>query len=215
MRGRFITLEGIDGAGKSTQQAWLVKHLSGLGIQVQATREPGGTPLGEKLRELLLHREERLHPETETLLMFGARRQHLAEVIVPALEAGSWVVCDRFTDASYAYQAAGSGVSWKKVEQLEDWVQDGLQPDVTLYFDVMPGVGRIRSSRIKTPDRFEQEQSDFYERVRAGYLRRAREAASRIRVIDASRDIPTVQNDVIAALAPLMPRSSIRTGSNP
>jgi dTMP kinase len=204
MRGAFITLEGIDGAGKSTHLAWLEQFLKDRGVPVKMTREPGGTPLGEKLRELLLDRSQQLHPETETLLMFGARREHLAKVIAPALAAGSWVLCDRFTDATYAYQSGGSGVAWKKIELLEQWVQSGLQPDLTLLLDVSPEIGRLRTSRIKTPDRFEQERADFYERVRTAYTRRATEAPQRVALIDAGAPVEQVQQNLRAALEKLL-----------
>ena len=193
MRGKFITLEGIDGAGKSTHLKWLAAFLEKRGIPVRVTREPGGTGIGEKLRQMLLDGGQKLHPETEALLMFAARREHLAQVIVPALDAGTWVVCDRFTDATFAYQSGGSGIPWQRIEALEQWVQQGLQPDITLYFDVAPEVGRSRSGRIKTPDRFEQEQEDFYQRVREAYLRRAREHPQRIHLVDANADIPAIQ----------------------
>lgn len=196
MRGRFITLEGIDGAGKSTHLRWLARWLGRRGIRVTVTREPGGTKLGEKLRRLLLGGEERLHPETETLLMFAARREHLARVIVPALDAGRWVLCDRFTDATYAYQAAGSGVNWKKVGVLERWVQQGLQPDLTLLFDVSPELGRRRSGRVRKRDRFERERLAFYRRVRRAYLRRAREQRRRVRVIDAGQDLAAIRKEL-------------------
>ena len=193
MRGKFITLEGIDGAGKSTHLKWLAAFLESRGIPVRVTREPGGTEFGEKLRQMLLDRGQKLHPETEALLMFAARREHLAKVIVPALEAGTWVVCDRFTDATFAYQSGGSGIPWQRIEALEQWVQQGLQPDITLYFDVAPEVGRSRSGRIKTPDRFEQEQEDFYRRVREAYLRRAHEHPQRIHLLDAGAGISDIQ----------------------
>ncbi len=196
MRGKFITLEGIDGAGKSTHLEWLAGFLQGRGIPVRVTRDPGGTELGEKLRQILLDRNQRLHPETEALLMFGARREHLDKVIVPALESGVWVLCDRFTDATFAYQSGGSGIDWDRIEDLEQWVQQGLQPDVTLCFDVPPEVGRTRSGRIKSPDRFEQEQDDFFKRVREAYLRRAREHPERIRVIDASTGLAEIQKEL-------------------
>lgn len=192
MRGRFITLEGIDGAGKSTHLEWLARFLEGRGIRVTPTREPGGTPVGERLRELMLHSGAALHPETETLLMFAARREHIDKVIEPALASGAWVVCDRFTDATFAYQAAGSGVSWAKVEQLERWVQDALQPHVTVLFDVAPDVGLARAARGKRPDRFEREQLAFYERARQAYLKRARAAPDRVHVIDASRPLTDI-----------------------
>ena len=189
MRGRFITLEGIDGAGKSTHLEWLARFLEARGIRVTRTREPGGTAVGERLRELMLHSGAALHPETETLLMFAARREHIDKVIEPALASGAWVVCDRFTDATFAYQAAGSGVSWAKIEQLEGWVQDGLEPHVTVLFDVVPDVGLSRAARGKRPDRFEGEQLAFYERARQAYLKRAQAAPHRVHVVDASRPL--------------------------
>lgn len=192
MRGKFITLEGIDGAGKSTHLEWLARFLANRGIRVKVTREPGGTALGEKLRQLMLHGETRLHPETETLLMFAARREHLEQVILPALASGTWVACDRFTDATYAYQSGGSGIPWDKVAALEQWVQQGLQPDITVIFDVAPGVGRARAAKGKSADRFEREPGGFYERVRQAYLRRAREAPQRVHVIDAHAPIADV-----------------------
>ena len=192
MSGKFITLEGMDGAGKSTHLAGLAQVLRERGLTVRTTREPGGTALGEKLRQLLLDRDQRLHPETETLLMFAARHEHLDKIIRPALAAGAWVLCDRFTDATFAYQSGGSGVSWARIEALERWVHADLQPDLTVYLDVPPELGRARRDRIKAPDRFEQEAEAFFERVRAAYLRRAREAPARIRVIDASAMIPEI-----------------------
>lgn len=187
MRGRFITLEGIDGAGKSTHLRWIARFLRRRGLKVKVTREPGGTAVGEKLRRLVLGSKRALHQETETLLMFAARREHLDKVIVPALAAGRWVLCDRFTDATYAYQAAGSGVNWKKIGVLEQWVQEGLQPDLTILFDVSPAIGRRRAGRRKNPDRFEREKGAYYRRVRNAYLRRARGNPRRVRVIDSSR----------------------------
>jgi dTMP kinase len=203
MRGRFITLEGIDGAGKSTHLQWLKELLETRGMKVRATREPGGTLLGERLRELLLDREQQLAPETETLLMFAARREHLETVILPALDAGTWVLCDRFTDASYAYQSGGSGVAWTKVAQLEQWVHPGLQPDLTLLFDVTPELGRRRAQRGGTADRFEREEQAYFERVREAYLRRARAFPERMRIIDAGGSLDVVRKDleeVVAAL---------------
>src|SRR3954469_16821240 len=175
MHGKFITLEGIDGAGKSTHLAWLAAFVRERGITAVVTREPGGTGLGEKLRALLLDKNEAMHLETEALLMFAARREHIDKVIAPALARGDWLLCDRFTDATFAYQGSGRGADWARLRTLEEWVQGGLQPDLTLLFDVAPEVGRARAGRIKTPDRFEQERDDFYGRVREGYLRRARE----------------------------------------
>jgi dTMP kinase len=195
-RGKFITLEGIDGAGKTTQRAWLEQRLKSRGIALITTREPGGTPLGEQLRELLLATTTKPHPETETLLMFAARREHVDKVILPALEAGTWVICDRFTDATFAYQCGGSGVSWEKAEVLERWVHPVLQPDLTLFFDVDPEIGLGRAQRIKQPDRFEREAMSFYHRVRAAYLRRAAEHPDRIRRIDANRNPGDVQKEL-------------------
>jgi dTMP kinase len=192
MSGKFITLEGLDGAGKSTHLAGLAEALRRRGITVRTTREPGGTILGEKLRQLLLDRAQRLHPETEALLMFAARREHIEKVIRPALAAGEWVLCDRFTDATFAYQSGGSGVPWARIEALERWAQADLHPDLTVYLDVPPDVGRARRDRIKAPDRFEQEAEGFFERVREAYLRRARECPARIRVIDASAPISAI-----------------------
>lgn len=196
MHGKFITLEGIDGAGKTTHLTWLADFLRARGLAVTVTREPGGTRAGEQLRQLLLDRAQQLQPETETLLMFAARREHLDKVILPALKAGNWVICDRFTDATFAYQGGGSGVSWEKILELEKWVHGELQPDITVFFDVAPEIGRSRSSRIRSPDRFEQEEGAFYRRVREAYLRRAREHPGRIRVIDAGTDITKVQKEL-------------------
>lgn len=162
-------------------------------VVVRLTREPGGTALGETLRSLVLSPAQKLHPETETLLMFAARRAHLDEVILPALAAGSWVLCDRFTDATFAYQAGGSGVAWDKVGLLEQWVQAGLQPDLTLYFDVAPAVAKARAGAVRSPDRFEQERESFHGAVRSAYLRRAREFPTRIQVIDAKGSVEQVR----------------------
>ena len=185
-RGKFITLEGIDGAGKSSHLAWIPGFLQARGVAVTLTREPGGTPLGEKLRALMLDKNQQLHPDTEALLMFAARREHLDKVILPALDAGTWVVCDRFTDATYAYQSGGSGLQWDRISALEAWVQGELQPDLTLYFDVPAEVGKARTGAVREPDRFEQEGRTFFDQVRAGYLRRAREHPGRIAMIDST-----------------------------
>jgi dTMP kinase len=195
-------MEGLDGAGKSTHLASFVDLLRQRGKTVVQTREPGGTELGEALRELLLNRP--MHLETEALLMFAARRQHLAEVIVPALERGDWVVCDRFTDASFAYQGGGRGLSRGKLEQLETWVQGRLQPDLTLLFDLPTEVAHGRVLAMDRPlDRFEQEQNEFFVGVRAAYLDRARSSNKRIRIIDASRSVSEVHKeieDIVSAL---------------
>jgi dTMP kinase len=192
-RGRFITLEGIDGAGKSTQHAWLVEHLRAQGREVVATREPGGTPLGEKLRALLL--AEPMHLETEALLMFAARREHIDQVIEPALVRGAWVVCDRFTDASLAYQGGGRGLSLDKLETLARWVLGPLKPDLTLLFDapVEVAMQRLRAN-TPNPDRFEQEQQDFFERVRSAYLQIAASEPNRVRIIDARQTLDEIKN---------------------
>lgn len=194
IKGRFITLEGVDGAGKSTHLAWLTDVLRQRGIDVVVTREPGGTPLGESLREILLN--QRMHIETEALLMFASRREHLAEVIVPALQQGKWVVSDRFTDASFAYQGGGRGLAEAKLQTLEQWVQQGLQPDLTLLFDVPVEVARKRLSSTPVLDRFEREQHDFFERVRQAYLHRAAQFPQRIQVIDASRPLAEIQAEL-------------------
>ncbi|MDX5445670.1 MAG: dTMP kinase [Zoogloeaceae bacterium] len=199
-RGRFITFEGIDGAGKSTQIAAVVAQLAARGIAVEQSREPGGTPLGERLRELLLH--EPMHLETEAMLMFAARREHLAARILPALEAGKWVVCDRFTDATYAYQVGGRGLDAAKFAALEAWVHPGLQPDLTLVFDLDPAVAASRVANTGVaPDRFEREQRDFFVRVRNAYLERARAAPQRICVIAADRDPAAIRAEVEAVVA--------------
>jgi dTMP kinase len=185
VKGKFITFEGIDGAGKSTHVDWLAERLRGRGLTVHVTREPGGTALGEQLRELLLN--QTMHLETETLLMFAARREHLAQVIEPALKRGEWVVCDRFSDASYAYQGGGRGLERNKLHQLESWVHGHLQPDLTLLFDLPLDVARERIAVAnRSLDRFEQERADFHERVRHAYLERAHAHPERICVIDAS-----------------------------
>ncbi len=207
MRPRFITLEGLDGAGKSTQLVWVAEFLKTRGVPLCVTREPGGTVLGEALRNLLLDARQRFDPETEALLMFAARREHIDKVIAPALAQGSWVLCDRFTDASFAYQGGGSGVEWSKIEQLEHWVHGSLQPDLTLLFDVSPEVGRARAGAIKVPDRYEQEHSDFRDRTRAAYLRRARAHAERIRIVDGNLGVSEIQSKLEAILEPLLRES--------
>ena len=193
MRGKFITFEGIDGAGKTTHIAWFADFLRGQGVAVTLTREPGGTRLGERLRELILDRAEPLHAETETLLLFAARCEHLDKVILPGLAAGSWVLCDRFTDATYAYQSGGSGVPWARIAELERWVHRDIQPNATILLDLPPHVGRERSRGARLPDRFEREEHAFFDRVREAYLRRAREHPDRIRVVDASADMEAVR----------------------
>lgn len=195
MKGKFITFEGIDGAGKSSHVEWLAEVLRQRGHVVHVTREPGGTPLGEKLRELLL--SEQMHLETETLLMFAARREHLARLIEPALARGEWVVCDRFSDATYAYQGGGRGLDRAKFLALEHWVHDHLQPDMTLLFDLPLEVARERivlANRVL--DKFEQERADFHERVRQAYLERAHISPGRFRVVDANRPIHDIRKQL-------------------
>lgn len=192
MKGKFITFEGIDGAGKSSHVEWLAEFLRAKGKTVHVTREPGGTELGEKLRGLLLN--ESMHLETETLLMFAARREHLARVIEPALQRGEWVVCDRFSDATYAYQGGGRGLDKAKLHTLERWVHEHLQPDLTFLFDLPLDVARERivlANRVL--DKFEQERTDFHERVRQAYLERAHSNPSRIRVIDANVTLKNIR----------------------
>lgn len=192
MKGKFITFEGIDGAGKSSHVEWLAEWLRAKGLTVHVTREPGGTKLGEKLREMLLN--DPMHLETETLLMFAARREHLAQVIEPALARGEWVVCDRFSDATYAYQGGGRGLDRAKFLTLEHWVHGHVQPNLTLLFDLPLEVARERialASRVL--DRFEQERADFHERVRQAYLERAHANPSRMRVIDANHGLDDIR----------------------
>lgn len=192
MRGKFITLEGIDGAGKSTHHAWLVDFLKSRGKDVVPTREPGGTPLGEKLRALVL--SEPMHLETEALLMFAARREHLDKLILPALASGKWVVSDRFTDASYAYQGGGRGLAAEKLKALEDWVQAGFRPDLTLVFDLPTEIALERLAGTgHPPDRFEQETRAFFERVRQTYLVRARAEPDRIKLVDSTKSLEKIQ----------------------
>lgn len=201
MTAKFITLEGMDGAGKSTHITDIIKALSARGVEVVSTREPGGTELGERLRELLLH--EAMHPETETLLMFAARREHIANVIAPALARGAYVLSDRFTDATYAYQCGAKGVLASKIEQLELWVQESLQPDLTLLFDVPVEVSMQRLSAARTPDKFERESAEFFTRIRNAYLQRAQKNPARFKVIDSNRPLDEVAQSVAQAIASL------------
>jgi dTMP kinase len=196
--GRFITFEGIDGAGKSTHIGFVTDLLKDAGKTVVSSREPGGTPLGEKLRDLLLH--EKMDLETEALLMFASRREHIAQVIEPALARGDWVLSDRFTDASFAYQGGGRGLPLAKLEQLERWVHPRLQPDLTLLFDVPLEVARERLDATRTLDKFESEEAAFFERCRNEYLRRALESSGRIVVVDSTRSIDEVRASLRAAL---------------
>ena len=205
MTGKFITFEGIDGAGKSTHLAWFAQQLQAKlapqGKKVVVTREPGGTPLGERLREVLLH--ERMHLETEALLMFAGRREHIAEVIQPALDAGDWVISDRFTDATFAYQGGGRGLAIDRLEVLERWVQQGLQPTKTILFDLAPEIAAARLADARTPDKFEAESAQFFLRTRAEYLRRATAEPDRFVVLNANRERTDIQKDLENLLATL------------
>ncbi len=190
-RGKFITLEGMDGAGKSTHIPNIIAALKARGVEVVSTREPGGTKLGEQLRTLLLH--DAMHPETETLLMFAARREHIASVIEPALKRGAYVLSDRFTDATYAYQCGAKGVAAAKIKQLEKWVQGSLQPDITLLFDVPVEISMTRLSTAREPDKFEREDAKFFEKLRQAYLTRAKEDPARFRIINANQALDKVK----------------------
>ena len=197
--GKFITFEGIDGAGKSTHVGSVAAQLRASGKTVVTTREPGGTPLGEKLRELLL--QEPMHLETEALLMFASRREHISQVIAPALARGEWVISDRFTDASFAYQGGGRKLSLEKLAVLEQWVHPDLQPDLTLLFDVPLEVARQRLDADRTLDKFEKEKQDFFAATRAAYLQRAAQFPARIRVIDSTQSIAAVNAEIDALIA--------------
>jgi dTMP kinase len=201
-RGLFLTLEGVDGAGKSTHVDWIVSHLRELDVNVVSTREPGGTPLGEKLRDLLLH--EPMHLECETLLMFAARAEHLKSVIEPALNRGDFVVCDRFTDATFAYQGGGRQLGYDKVAALENWVHPNRQPDRTWLFDVPLSVARERLNRTRDQDRFEKEADSFFERTREVYLQRANKAPERFRIIDSTQSIDEIRLQLAEDISSLL-----------
>lgn len=198
----FISLEGIDGAGKTTHLQWIADYLRAQGAKVVLTREPGGTPLGESLRSLLL--SEPMHIDTEALLMFAARREHIAQVIAPALVRGDWVVSDRFTDASFAYQCGGRGIAESRLQVLEAWVQQGLQPDLTLLFDVEVAIAHQRVRTHSQPDRFEQEQLDFFERVRAMYLQRAAQYPARFGIVRTDQTIEAIRSELTTLIQPLL-----------
>jgi dTMP kinase len=211
-QGLFITLEGGEGAGKSTQLAYIRQRLEESGVTLHVTREPGGTPLGERIRELLLdHRQTGMASDTELLLMFAARAQHLAERIRPALAAGEWVLCDRFTDATYAYQGGGRGIDPQRISVLEKWVQGTLRPDLTLLLDLPVAVGMARANGRGELDRFEREQQAFFERVRASYLAQAEREPGRYRVLDASQSIEDVQRQIDAVLNPFLAVHAVKS----
>ena len=199
--GQFITVEGTEGVGKSTNMAFIESWLKEAGKELVITREPGGTALGEKLRAVLLDaKEQSMSDDTELLLMFAARAQHLQEVILPALDAGKWVLCDRFTDSTYAYQGGGRGIELSRIAQLEQWVQGERRPDMTLILDLPIDVGLERAGKRSEPDRFELEKHDFFNKVRQTFLQRAAESPKRYAVIDASPSIDVVQQSIQAVL---------------
>lgn len=203
MPGRFITIEGVEGVGKSTNLGFVAATLQAAGHTVRLTREPGGTPLGERVRQLLLHGDAPVDPLAELLLMFAARAAHLREVIEPALAAGEWVVCDRFTDATYAYQGGGRGLPETAIATLETLVQGSRRPDLTLLLDAPPEVTDPRLRARAPADRFEQEAAAFFARVRASYLARAAREPGRVRLIRTDRPLPEVQADIARALGPV------------
>ncbi len=193
-RGKFITVEGIEGAGKSSNLEFIKHLLESSGKEVLYTREPGGTPLGEEVRDLLLgHRHTGMADDTELLLMFAARAEHLEQKIIPALDAGIWVLCDRFTDASYAYQGGGRSINKERIRTLEEWTQGALRPDLTILLDLAVQIGLERAGKRSEPDRFEKEEMQFFERVRQAYLQIAWDEADRVKVVDASNPLYEVQ----------------------
>jgi dTMP kinase len=193
-RGRFITVEGVEGAGKSSNLEFIKHLLENAGKEVLYTREPGGTPLGEEVRSLLLgHKHTGMADDTELLLMFAARAEHLEQKIKPALEAGIWVLCDRFTDASYAYQGGGRGIDKERIRSLEQWTHGDLRPDLTLLLDLSVEIGLERAGKRSAPDRFEKEEMQFFEAVRQAYLQIAWDEADRVKVVDASNPLYEVQ----------------------
>lgn len=200
-RGKFITIEGGEGAGKSTNIAFIRTFLEQQNITVIETREPGGTVLGEQIREILLdNKSQDMADDTELLLMFAARAQHIKEVIEPNLQKGNWILCDRFTDATYAYQGGGRGIAMQRIADLETWVQNSLRPDLTLVFDLPVDVGLQRAGKRSTPDRFEQEDLDFFNRVRSTYLQRASARPDQYAVIDATPQLEQVQQQIVQVL---------------
>ena len=201
MSGCFITVEGIEGVGKTTNIEFIEKLLRDAGKEIVLTREPGGTPLGEDVRELLLgHKHDGMSRDAELLLMFAARAEHLAKVIKPALDAGKVLLCDRFTDATYAYQGGGRGFDTAPIEVLENLVQADLRPDLTLLLDVSVEIGLDRAGKRSEPDRFEKEQHDFFERVRQTYLQRSQAEPERVKVVDASQSLQNVQSQIAGIL---------------
>lgn len=214
LRGKFITLEGGEGAGKTTSRTYISEFLRQQKIAALETREPGGTEVSEAIRNVLLDTAlPSMHADTELLLMFAARNEHLKKKIIPALQAGTWVICDRFTDATYTYQGYGRALDQQRIATLETWVQDSLRPDYTLLFDidVATGMQRVknRSELLSmTKDRFEQEKVDFFERVRSGYLKRAQQYPDQYRIIDAAQDLPQVQRQLVIILQAIISNAS-------
>ncbi len=209
MTGRFITIEGTEGAGKSSNIGFVQATLEAAGKTVVLTREPGGTPLGEAIRDLLLdHRGDGMAADTELLLMFAARAEHIAHRIRPALHQGQWVLCDRFTDATYAYQGGGRGIDVERIAALEHWVQGNLRPDLTIFLDVSVEVGLARARRRSSPDRFEREERAFHEAVRAAYLRIAAREPARVQVVDATQPLARVQAGLRRVLDAFLARAS-------
>jgi len=206
MNSKFISIEGIEGAGKSTQLAFIQRYLSENGKQLTVTREPGGTDLGEKIRSLLLTpTESGMAVDTELLLMFSARAEHVSQIIKPALSRGEWVLSDRFTDATFAYQGGGRGIDQQRISELAQWTLNGLQPDLTLLFDLPVELGQQRVlTRNEGIDRFEQEKVDFFEKVRNCYLQRAHQEPQRIKIIDASQSIADIEVQITTILKPLL-----------
>lgn len=197
MRGKFITIEGGEGVGKTTNMEYIENYLSNKNIKLIVTREPGGTELGETLREIMLDpAQDNICADTELMLMFAARAQHLFQKIIPALEDGIWVLCDRFTDATYAYQGGGRGIELSRIEILENWVQGQLRPDLTILFDMPVELGIARAASRSDPDRFEREKLDFFERVRTTYRERAQQNTPQYKIIDAGKNLKEVQNQL-------------------
>jgi len=204
-QGKFITIEGGEGAGKSTNIAFIKNYLQQEGKDVILTREPGGTPLAERIRDILLDKNETdMCSDTELLLMFAARAQHLYEVIHPAVNKGQWVICDRFTDATYAYQGGGRGVATERIAQLENWVQSDFRPDMTIIFDLSVEVGLQRANNRSEPDRFEQENIEFFNRVRNAYLERAKQNPEHYAIVNAEPDLDSVQKNLLQVLEKLV-----------
>lgn len=212
-KGCLITIEGVEGVGKSTALLFIETQLKTAGIEFVLTREPGGTKIAEAIRQVLLHREdENMLPETELLLMFAARMQHISEVIQPALEAGKWVISDRFVDASFAYQGGGRGISMERIETLADWVQGDCQPDLTLLLDAPVNVGLARMMQRGAKDRIEKETKAFFERVRATYLKRAKLMPERFAVISADQKLPEVQAQITKVIESFIAKHDKKVG---